>query len=89
FNWMMWLTAGITFFCGFAVSVLPILIALGFFLGGKEVAVNEAAPAAKQPESASSADADDDDAFEDDDDDDLYEDDDDDADFDAFEDDDF
>lgn len=39
FNWMMWLISGLTFFLAAGASVLPLLLALGFFLGGKEVKV--------------------------------------------------
>ena len=34
---MMWTTAGCTFFASAAAAVLPLLLALGFFLGGDVV----------------------------------------------------
>lgn len=37
-NWMMWVVGGITFFCASAALVTPLLLALGFMLGGKEIA---------------------------------------------------
>ncbi|MFK7818773.1 MAG: hypothetical protein AB8G99_08635 [Planctomycetaceae bacterium] len=93
FNWMMWTTSGLTFFGSAGATVLPLLLALGFFLGGKEVE----GPLVMEPEraSAQSADEDDieavDDVFDEDDesdmdefDDDDFEDDDDLDDFDDF-----
>lgn len=90
FNWMMWVVVIPTFFCAFAASVLPILMALGFFLGGKEVTVTDSPQAATQAESSGDdSGMGDVDGFADDDDDELYDDDDDDDDFDAFDDDEF
>ena len=34
-NWVMWIVAGLTFFCACAALVTPLLLALGFMLGGK------------------------------------------------------
>ncbi len=68
FNWLMATCAFLTFIVAAFLAVLPILIALGFFIGGKEI---PAAAEPAQPESMSdSFDDDMDDAggdFEDDD----------------------
>ena len=34
-NWVMWIVAALTFFCACAALVTPLLLALGFMLGGK------------------------------------------------------
>jgi hypothetical protein len=83
FNWMMWTTSGLTFFGSAGATVLPLLLALGFFMGGKEVE----GPLMTVPEPASSHSADEGDDVEEAVDD-LF-DDEDDSEIDAFDDDDF
>lgn len=39
FNWLMALVAGTTFLCSGFLTVLPLLIGLGFFMGGKDIVV--------------------------------------------------
>lgn len=96
FNWMMWVTAGGTFFGSAAATVLPLLIALGFFMGGEVTTIEEpkAAPPAGEDSFADSdseiMEDSDDDVFDDEDDDDSgfgegFDDDDDDDEGTAFE----
>lgn len=83
FNWLMYALAFMTFFFGAAAAVMPLLLALGFFLGGKEVKAPDLPAAAESnPASDAGGDFDDDEGGFDEDDDELFEDDEDDDDFD-------
>ncbi len=84
-NWVMVIVAAMTFICACAALVTPLLLALGFMLGGKEAKVPAAVAAPSAPEedlSESVGDFDDDDGGFEDDDDDMFDEDEEEDDFD-------
>ncbi len=84
-NWVMVIVAALTFICACAALVTPLLLALGFMLGGKEAKVPAAVAAKSAPEedlSESVGDFDDDDGGFEDDDDEMFDDDEEEDDFD-------